>query len=244
MFNILIVFTKEKIMKNLIYTFLLGSAATAFATSEKGQLPEVKEPKFISRHHELTPNFRWLKHKETGYTYSKYIGGFEYNYARSEGMNFNSFIGYSIYKDKSYFTADWAVKYLITLGDFAENTLLYPTIGMTNTSHFSTNTNDETFQIYRSAFNGGLGVSYNLKNIVSIDTAIAYFKDLSTSCILRKGDEFWGKNYFSPSGLKASIAFRFPSLMSKDLEIGGFYAKTIKKCYAEYGFKTAVAFAF
>mgnify|MGYP001579976440 FL=1 len=231
-------------MKKIIYSILLGTAASAFASVEHSELPEVKEPKFIRSHHELSPNFRWLKHRETGYTYSKYIGGFEYNYSRSEGMNFNSFIGYSIYKDKSYFMADWGIKYLIQPGDFAKNTLLYPAIGITNTSHFSTNANDETFQIYRSAFNGGLGIAYNLMDFVNIDTTISYFKDLSTSCILRKGDEFWGKNYFSPSGLKAAITFRFPSLMSKDIEIGGFYSTTIKKCYKEYGFKTAVAFAF
>jgi Na+-transporting NADH:ubiquinone oxidoreductase subunit NqrB len=73
---------------------------------------------------------------------------------------------------------------------------------------------------------------------------VTYFKDLSTSCILRKGDEFWGKNYFSPAGFKAALMFRFPNLMSKDIEVGGFYARTIKNCYQEYGFKTAVAFAF
>jgi len=230
-------------MKKLIYTFLLGSAATAFAT-EASDSVNLKEPRFISTGHELTPNFRWLKHKEPGYTYSKYIGGFEYNYVRSEGMNFNSFIGYSIYKDKSYFVADWGVKYLIIMGENCENTLLYPTAGITNTSHFSTNTNDETFQIYRSAFNGGFGLTYNVKGIVNVDTTITYFKDLATSCILRMGDEFWGKNYFSPSGLKATLSFRFPNLMSKDLEFGGFYSRTIKKCYSEYGFKTAVAFAF
>ena len=231
-------------MKKILYSFLLGSAATAFATTEHPELPEIKETSVILHHHEINPNFRWLKHKERGYTYSKYIAGFEYNYFRSEGVNFNSFIGYSIYKDKSYFTADWAVKYLVPMGDKMDSSVLYPVIGITNTSHFSTNTNDETFQIYRSAFNGGVGYTYKVKHHVNIDTSVSYFKDLSTSCILHKGDEFWGKNYFSPSGFKATLAFRFPSLSSKEIEVGGFYARTIKKCYSEFGFKTAVAFVF
>lgn len=231
-------------MKKLIYTFLLGGAVTGFATDDSAEKVVYQEPKFISSHHEITPNFRWLKHEERGFNYSKYIGGFEYNYARSEGMNFNSFIGYSIYKDKSYFIADWGVKYLIGLGAYPEKTFFYPVAGMTNTSHFLTNRNNEAFQVYRSAFNGGLGLTYNLKQFVNIDTTITYFKDLATSSVLHKGDEFWGKNYFSPSGIKAALSFRFSNLMSKDIEIGGFYARTIKKCYAEYGFKTAVAFAF
>jgi hypothetical protein len=231
-------------MKNLICTFLLGSAATAFATDSSAETVSFEPAKIVTSHHELTPNFRWFKHKENGYTYSKYVGGFEYNYERSEGMNFNSFLGYSIYKDKSFFTADWSVKYLIPTGGYATSMSVYPMVGMTNTSHFSTSTNDETFQIYRSAFLGGLGINYNVQDWMTIDTLVSYFKDLSTSCILRKGDEFWGKNYFSPSGFKAALTFRFPHLMSKDIEIGGFYAQTIKKCYKEYGFKTAVAFAF
>lgn len=231
-------------MKKLIYTLLLGSAATACATNEYPETIEIKEASIIKSHHELTPNFRWLKHKETGYTFSKYIGGFEYNYARSEGMNFNSFIGYSIYKDKSYFVADWGVKYLIPLDKYPSNVAFYPMLGMTNTSHFSTSAYEETFQIYRSAFTGGFGLSYNFSEWINVDGNISYFKDLSTSCILRKGDEFWGKNYLSPAGFKAALMFRLPKLMNKDIEIGGFYSRTIKKCYQEFGFKTAVAFSF
>lgn len=231
-------------MKKIIYTFLLGGAASAFATTETTDSIEFNQPQVISHHHEINPNFRWLKHKEYGYTYSKYVAGFEYNYYRSKGMNFISFLGYSIYKDKSYFTADWGVRYLIPMGNAPESSVLYPTIGLNNTSHFSTNANAETFQIYRSTFNGGMGYIYKFKDIVSIDGSLSFFKDLATSCILHKGDEFWGKNYFSPSGFKGALALRFPSLMSKDVEIGGFYARTFKKCYSEYGFKTAVAFAF
>jgi len=224
-------------MKKYLYTLLLSSAA--FASEEPQE--ELKLPESIISHHEITPNYRWLKHKENNFTYSKIIGGLEYNYVRSSGVNFNSFIGYSIYKDKTYFIADWGVKYLINA---TENLDYYPVLGISNTSHFSTDANDQTFQIYRSAFNGGIGAIYNLKDLVVMDVNVTYFKDLSTSCILHKGDEFWGKNYYSPSGAKLNLNFRFPTFLSKPIEIGGFYAQTIKDCYKEFGFKTAVAFTF
>ena len=227
-------------MKKIALTLLLGSAG--FASTETCEVT-VPEAKSVISYHQIVPNFRWLKHKEEGYTFSKYIAGFEYNYIRSEGMNFNSFIGYSIYKDKTYFMADWATRYKFNIGKSA-NTNLYPIIGMTNTSHFSTNTNDETYQIYRSAFAGGVGGCYDLFNFVQIDANINYFRDLATSCIMHRGDEFWGKNYYSPSGLKLNVNLIFNSLMSKTIEIGGFYAQTLKNCYKEYGFRTAVAFSF
>lgn len=224
-------------MKKYLYTLLLGSAA--FAAEESSE--EVVIPESIVSHHEITPNFRWLKHSEENFTYSKFIGGLEYNYVRDAGVNFNSFIGYSIYKDKTYFIADWAVKYV---WGATANLDWYPVLGVSNTSHFSTDANDQTFQIYRSAFNGGLGGIYNLNDWLAIDLSATYFKDLATSCVLHKGDEFWGKNYYSPSGVKLNMNLRFLSFLSKPIEIGGFYAQTIKDCYKEYGFKTAVAFTF
>jgi hypothetical protein len=223
-------------MKKFLYTILLSSAGFASETPE-----EVKLPESVISHHEITPNFRWLKHSEYGFTYSKFIGGLEYNYIRSSGVNFNSFIGYSFYKDKTYFMADWGVKYV---SNAMNNLDWYPLLGISNTSHFSTDANDQTFQIYRSAFNAGFGGIYNFRDFVVLDLSVNYFKDLATSCVLSKGDEFWGKNYYSPSGIKVNANFRFPTFLSKPIEIGGFYSRTIKKCYKEYGFKTSVAFTF
>ena len=229
-------------MKKLAFTLLIGTAASAYATQTDCESNcKVPEVKFVTSQHEFYPSVRYLKHEETDYTYSKILGGMEYNYAKSEGLNFNSFVGYSIYKDKSYFVADWAIRYL---WNYTETVDLYPTIGIQNVSHFSTNTNDESFQIYRSALSSGLGLNWNLNDAVVIDTTVTYFKDLATSCILHKGDEFWGKNYFSPSGVKLNLNLRFLTLMKKNIELGGFYAQTIKDCYKEYGFKTSVVFAF
>ncbi len=227
----------------LAIALLLVSVAYA---SDEAILEEspVFEPVTQEKNHELTPNFRWFKHSETDYTYSKYVGGIEYNYKRCEGVNFNSFVGYSFYRDKSYFVADWGIKYLTKLGIKQDSMTFYPIAGMSNTSHFSVNSEKETFQIYRSAFSGGLGIIYSPLEHLQIEANANYFKDLATSCILHRGDEFWGKNYFSPSGYKVNLNFRIVNLISKDIEIGGFYASTFKNCYEEYGTKLSVAFAF
>lgn len=230
-------------MKKLAMTLLLGSSVFATESAILADGPEFEGITF-EKNHELTPNFRWFKHKETDYTYSKYVGGIEYNYKRSEGMNFNSFVGYSFYKDKSYFVAEWGLRYLTKLGSSATSWSFYPIVGMSNTSHFSVNSEQETFQIYRSAFAGGIGCIYMPCNSIVIDANANYFKDLATSCILHVGDEFWGKSYYSPDGYKANLTIRFLSVLSKDIEIGAFYAKTFKKCYAEFGFKSAIAFTF
>lgn len=229
-------------MKKLAMALLLASTAYA---SEEAILEEspVFESLAQEKNHELTPNFRWFKHSEYDYTYDKYVGGIEYNYKRSEGVNFNSFVGYSFYRDKSYFVAEWGLKYLTNWIN-ANSMNFYPIVGMSNTSHFSVNSEKETFQIYRSAFSGGLGLIYSPWDYLQIDTNVNYFKDLATSCILHRGDEFWGKNYFSPSGYKVNLNFRIVNVISKDIEIGGFYASTFKNCYEEYGTKLSVAFAF
>ena len=230
-------------MKKLSLTLLLGSCLFASDGEHVDEAP-VFEQTTQEKNHELTPNFRWFKHKEADYTYSKYVGGLEYNYKRSEGVNFTSFVGYSFYRDKSYFVADWGLKYLTKFGTELKAVSFYPLLGMSNTSHFSVNSEQETFQIYRSAFTGGLGAIYMPGETIQLEGNINYFKDLATSCILHRGDEFWGKSYYSPAGYKVNVAVRLNSILSKDLEIGGFYAKTFKKCYSEFGFKTSVAFAF
>lgn len=230
-------------MKKIAMTLLLASAAYATDGHNLEESP-VFQPITQEKNHELTPNFRWFKHKEPDYTYSKYVGGLEYNYKRCEGVNFNSFVGYSFYRDKSYFVAEWGLKYLTTFGINASSLTYYPIVGMSNSSHFSVNSEKETFQIYRSAFSGGIGAIYRATDCLQIEANGNYFKDLATSCILHRGDEFWGKNYFSPSGYKVNLNLRLINLISKDIEIGGFYAETFKNCYKEYGFKTSVAFAF
>lgn len=227
-------------MKKIALTCLMSAAAFASEEAACESCPHIVVEK--TSNHEICPNYRWLKHTEDNYSYDKHIGGIEYNYAKPIGLNFNSFAGYSFYKGKTYVMVDWGIKYIIALKD--SNLALYPATGMTSTSHYSTNTDDETYQIYRSAFTGGMGASYILNDLVVFDTTVSYFKDLTTSCILHKGDEFWGKNYHSPSGFKVNLAAKFLPSWGKPIEIGGFYAQTFRNIYKEYGIKSSVTFAF
>ncbi len=225
-------------MKKIALTFLFSAAA--FASEDGGQ--EVTLPVEKAHNHEICPNYRWVSHKERGYSYNKHIGGIEYNYSKPLGLNFNSFMGYSFYKSKTFVMVEWGLKYLIGLGQSKHT--IYPIVNMGNTSHYSTNTDDETYQIYRSTFGTGIGGTYNIADFVVLDTNLSYFKDLATSCILHKGDEFWGKNYFSPSGYKVGLSAKFVSIMGKPFEIGGYYASTFRNVFHEYGIKSSVTFAF
>lgn len=225
----------KKIMTILAVT---GAISIVIANDEK---PEAQTEKYVISYHQLNPCVKALRHREEGYNYDKFIGGIAYNYYRSSGLNFNSYAGYSIYKDKSYFDVDWGLKYLFNLSD---NIDLYPKLSMASVSHFDTTEELQMFQIYRSTFDGALGVIYKIQNITEFDFSLGWFKDLATTCILHRGNDFWGKNYYSPYGLKASLDIRFLSIISKPIEIGAFYAQTVKDCYKEYGLRTSVNFGF
>ena len=227
-------------MKKL-FLYILGAAPLAAYASEAELPPDPKPVKFIESHHELSPSVKLLKHKEEGYDFEKVIGGLQYNFYRSSGLNFNSFFGYSVYKDKSYFTSDWKLNYTHNLNDQID---ICPVIGMRNTSDFSTNTDREMFQIYRSTFDAGVTGVYKLPLQAEFALNLSWFKDLSTTLMMHKGDQFWGKYYYSPAGLKVGLDVRLLSLMSKAIEVGGFYAQTFKDCYKEYGLNSSVVFAF
>lgn len=223
-------------MKKITYLLLLSSCVFADEISE---IEEQTQPKF---HHELCPNYRWVRHKETGFSYMKHIGGFEYNYFKPYGLNFNSFFGYSFFRDKTFVLANWGLKYIYGVKNSKWD--LYPIAEMSNISHYSTTNGEETYQIYRSAFFGGLGTIFHITEKFALDAHTSYFKDLATSCILHKGDEFWGKNYYSPSGFKISLVGKYTSWTNKPLEVGAYYSRTFKNIYKEYGLKSSIAFQF
>lgn len=229
-------------MKKLMTLLALSGAATgAFASETPIINAEAEHENFAYSQHELYPTIKLMRHKEADYNYDKIIGGVQYNYFRSSGVNFNSFAGYSIYRDKSYFTVDGALKYVFNYSKIVD---VYPKFTMSSVSHFDTTEDLQMFQIYRTTFDAALGAVYKFPDIAEFDLTLSWFKDLATTCILHRGDEFWGKSYYSPSGLKVGLDIRFPCFMSKSVEVGGYYAQTIKTCYKEYGIKTAIVLAF
>lgn len=229
-------------MKKTMLGLLMGSAAISLIADDQTVnevIPPVKS--FLPAHHEIKPNLRILRHQETNYNYTKVIGGVEYKYFRPEGLGFGAFMGYSHSGDKSYFTADWDLKYTFNYSDTLD---IYPIVGFSNTSHFVTNIEGSGYQVFCSKFNGGVGSAYRYNDLVTVDFGLHYFKDLSSSAVLYKGNDFWGKRYSTPYGLKATLDLIFPNIMSKDIVVGGFYAQTIKDCYKEYGFNASVVFVF
>ena len=133
------------------------------------------------------------------------------------------------------------MKYVL---NYKEDIDFYPKVGMSNSSHFSTNGESEMFQIYRSTFDAGIGSFYRFGDTAQVDFTVGWFKDLATTCIMHKADEFWGKTYYSPSGIKLGLNLRLLSLIKHNVELGGFYAQTFKDVYKEYGVNGSVVFAF
>jgi len=232
-------------MKNAILSLLLGVAAVslqAHDSIEDASLLAIAEPYgFVPQHHEIKPQFRVLRHNENNYKYTKVIGGIEYKYFQAEGPNFNAFMGYSHTDHKTYFAADWDLSYIFNYSDYIN---IYPIVGFGNSSHFSSRNNGSDYHIFCSKFNGGVGSTFFFSDLISADVSLHYFKDISSTVILYKGNDFWGKRYHSPYGLRAAMELKFPNVMSKDIVVGGFYAQTIKDAYKEYGLNIAVVFAF
>lgn len=230
-------------MKKTILSLLMGSAAVSLQAEDIVEQTEVYQAPvyFVPSHHEIKPQFHFLRHSETNYRYSKFLGGVEYKYFKAEGPNFSAFMGYSHTDHKSYFSADWKFSYVFQYDDFLN---IYPIIGFGNSSHFAATPQGNDYQIFCSKLNTGVGATYFWNTLLSADLTLSYFKDVASSVIVYKGDDFWGKRYHSPYGLKAALELKFPNIMSKDIVVGGFYAQTIKKGYREYGLNTAVVFAF
>ncbi len=230
-------------MKKTMLALLMGSAALSLQADEmlsEAIMPPPPEP-FYASHHELKPHFKVIRHKENNYKYPKLMGGVQYQYFKPEGPNFSAFMGYSHTDHKSYFEADWNLSYVFNY-NYEMN--FYPVIGFSNTSHFLSNSLGNDYQIYCSKFNGGVGANFTYDNLFTADLSIHYFKDLTNSVVLYKGNDFWGKHYRSPYGLKAALELTFPNIMSKDIVVGGFYAQTIKHAYKEFGLNTALVFSF
>ena len=232
-------------MKNLFVTMLMGGTAASLIAADGATQPptdfQITIFNDLGSRHELNPNVRYINHKETNYDYEKIIGGIEYNFSQQEGVNFTSFLGYSVSNDKSFFQADWGLKYLFS---YDEEIDFYPMVGLSNSSHFLSNLNGETFQIYRSSFNASFAGIYRYADWLHLDGGLGFFKDLSTNVVLRKGDEFWGKVYHNPTGFRTFLNLKFPKVLNKDLIVGAFYAKTIKHCYKEFGLNASVVFCF
>lgn len=229
-------------MKNAVFSLLVGGVATSLIATES----PIPDPTFdikpeVRSHHEINPAIKVLGHKEKLYDYTKVIGGIAYNYYRSEGLNFGAFMGYSHSNSKSFFLADWNVKYIFNVED---KYIVYPVVGVSNTSNFSTNTAGESYQVYCGKLNVGLCAVYAYEDIATFDFGLHYFKDVTSSVILYKGDDFWGRVYSNPYGFKTTLDVTIPNIISKDIVVGGFYAQTIKTAYKEYGLNLAVNFAF
>lgn len=230
-------------MKKALLSLLMGSAAISLQAHDTIEEADILDSQvyFVPAHHEIKPHFHFLRHSEKNYKYSKLLGGVEYKYFKPEGPNFSAFMGYSHTDHKSYFAAEWNLSYVFQYDDFIN---IYPIGGFSNSSHFAASSIGNDYQIYCSKVNIGVGAVYFWDTIFSADLSLHYFKDVASSVIVHKGDDFWGKHYHSPYGLKAALELKFPNILSKDIVVGGFYAQTIKKAYREYGVNTAVVFAF
>lgn len=233
----------RRTMKNLLSTLIFGGAASSLIASQipiGDENPEFKPQVFT--HHEINPSIKVLKHKEKTYKYTKIVGGIEYNFFRPDGLNFGAYMGYSHSNSKTFFVADWNLKYKFILDEYSM--VVAPVVGLSNTSNFTTNSFGDSYQVYCGKLNAGLAAEYAVKDFGFVNFGVHYFKDITSSLILYKGNDFWGRHYKNPYGLKATFDLRIPNIISKDIVIGGFYAKTLKTCYEEYGTTLAVNFEF
>lgn len=236
--------TKERPMKKLLLSLVLGGTTIAMATDDAAfddVVVAMQSSKPNITHHEFQPVVHYLNHKEGSYNYNKVLGGLGYNYLQPEGLNFNSYFGYSMHKDQSYTAIEWAIKYHFQYGDALS---LYPSVGANSSSHYLSHSDGATSQIYRSSILGGMGCLYNWNDFMTFDTVLSYFKDLSTVSMIKKGNEYYGKGYTSPDGLRAHLNVRFLTALKQNIEVGGYYAQTFKDFYKEFGFKTSIIFAF
>jgi len=225
-------------MKKLLAPVLL--TACGFAQDKGIEITNV-HPTFRTHEHCLSAKGIYRIHKEDGYSYNTFGGGYEYFLKRPQGINLK-FSGLTNAKGSSLLVeSESSVIFRSPLDNVHT---LYPLLTTRVSTHKVDAIDLKDVYINKTTFFAGMGYEATLHPLLVAHIEVLGFQDINNSLVFSEKGNFWGKGFYNPYGVKGKIgiASNWQNKVIVDLEAS--YAQTIKRCYRQFGLELAFKWSF